>query len=115
MSELPAVRTTVCCPFLKTGVDYTSVLKLTVKSYEVIFVCMATKAVHVHIELVTELSDKIFLAALDRFVSRYGHCRNLYSDNGTKFVGANTDLSALYNLLQDKMHQNHVRSVCATK
>jgi hypothetical protein len=97
MSELPAVRTTICCPFLKTGVDYISVLKLTVQSYEAIFICMATKAVH--IELVTELSDKIFLAALDRFVSRYGHCRNLYSDNGTKFVGANTDLSALYNLL----------------
>jgi hypothetical protein len=99
MGDLPAVRTTGCCPFLNTGVDYTGVLTLkltrrtTVKAYVAIFVCMATKAVH--IELVTELSSKAFLAALDRYISRRGHCRNLYSDNGTNFVGANTELSAL--------------------
>ncbi|XP_036341216.1 uncharacterized protein LOC118750587 [Rhagoletis pomonella] len=48
---------------------------------------MVTKAVH--IEVVDDLSAPAFLDAFTRFVSRRGPCRDLYSDNGTAFVGAN--------------------------
>lgn len=36
-----------------------------------------------------------FLAALRRFTSRRGLCRTLWSDCGTNFVGADTQLRAL--------------------
>ncbi|XP_054257637.1 uncharacterized protein LOC128982723 [Macrosteles quadrilineatus] len=51
---------------------------------------MATKAIH--IEVVTDLTTSGFIAALTRFVSRRGLCSDLYSDCGTNFVGANSEL-----------------------
>ncbi|XP_049309489.1 uncharacterized protein LOC125777807 [Bactrocera dorsalis] len=39
--------------------------------------------------MVDDLSAQAFLDAFTRFVSRRGPCRDLYSDNGTAFVGAN--------------------------
>ncbi|XP_045449608.1 uncharacterized protein LOC123658209 [Melitaea cinxia] len=46
----------------------------------------------VHLELVTDLSKDAFLAAFNRFISRRGKPQNIYSDNGTTFVGACNDL-----------------------
>ncbi|CAG9109031.1 unnamed protein product [Plutella xylostella] len=48
----------------------------------------------VHLELVTDLSAKCFISALNRFVARRGKPSNIYSDNGTNFVGANHELRA---------------------
>lgn len=56
---------------------------------------MVTRAIH--LEAVTDLSAKGFIAAFRRFISRRGHCQDLYSDNATNFVGA------------DKMLQNMLR------
>ncbi|XP_053949420.1 uncharacterized protein LOC128857701 [Anastrepha ludens] len=60
---------------------------------------MATKVVH--IEVVDDLSSPAFLDAFTRFISRRGPCRDLYSDNGTTFTGANRllkeDLAAWQN------------------
>lgn len=115
--DLPSYRTIIQHPFINTGVDYAGpiTLKLTrrtsTKAYICIFVCMATKAVH--IELVSELSSKAFLAALTRFISRRGHCLNLYSDNGTNFVGAKTEMALLYAFLEDQKNQNEISNVCA--
>ena len=39
-------------------------------------------------EAVSNLSMSAFLAALARFISRRGYPKNMYSDNGTNFVGA---------------------------
>ena len=55
------------------------------KSYLALFVCFASKAVH--LELVSDLSTAACIAAIRRFVSRRGCPRNLYSDNGKNFVG----------------------------
>lgn len=57
------------------------------------FVCMATKAVH--IELVEDLTTESFIAALKRFISRRGKIKDMYSDNGTNFVGAERVLQEL--------------------
>lgn len=67
------------------------------KAYVCIFVCLATKAVH--IELVCDLTTDAFIAALTRFISRRGKCKNMYSDNGTNFVGANRKLCKFTKLL----------------
>ncbi|XP_046400585.1 uncharacterized protein LOC124166915 [Ischnura elegans] len=103
--DLPEVKQpifNVCSsirPFQKTGMDYAGpftirshALRRTVplKVYLCLFICMCTKAVH--LEVVTDLSSDAFIAALTRFVSRRGLCSDLYSDCGTNFVGASTQL-----------------------
>lgn len=104
MRDLPAVRVRPTRPFKFTGVDLAGPFNLRLsdknthntrarkndeplKGYVVIFVCMATRAVH--LDLVTALTSEKFLEAYDRFTSRRGLPETLFSDNGTNFVGAN--------------------------
>lgn len=63
----------------------------TIKVYIAIFICFATKAIH--LELVGDLTSHSFLSALRRFISRRGKPQNIYSDNGTAFVGACNEIS----------------------
>lgn len=94
MASLPRDRVLVCPPFTNTGCDYAgpfyvrhgSARKTHTKVYAVIFVCMSTKAVL--IELAEDLSAQAFLDVFDRFVSRRGLCKTMYSDNGTQFQAA---------------------------
>jgi len=65
------------------------------KIYVSVFVCMATKAVH--LEIVTELSTAAFLAGFDRFVARGGLPTDVYSDCGTNFKGASKHLFEVIN------------------
>jgi len=58
---------------------------------------MATRAVH--LELVSDLSTALFLAALDRFISRRGRCTDLYSDCGKNFVGVKRYLKEVQDLI----------------
>ena len=106
MGQLPAARITPSPPFTVTGIDYAGpfILKrghtqkpVLVKAYIALFVCFATKAVH--LEIVTDLTTEAFLAALRRFVSRRGLPTEIQSDNGTNFVGAKNDLADLYRFL----------------
>lgn len=97
MADLPKVRVnTVNKPFHDVAVDYTGAFLVKAtntrgctsqKAYVSIFVCMATKAIH--IEAVTALTAEAFIAAFRRFVARRGAVRALYSDNGTNFVKSN--------------------------
>lgn len=105
MAELPASRVTPCRPFLISGTDFAGPFLIKdgrlrnrrlVKAYICIFVCFSTKAVH--IELVGDLTTESFLNAFKRFVSRRGLCTDVYSDNGTNFVGANNELKEIYAL-----------------
>nr|XP_041631965.1 uncharacterized protein LOC121502439 [Drosophila kikkawai]XP_041631966.1 uncharacterized protein LOC121502439 [Drosophila kikkawai] len=95
MGNLPKCRVNVAYPFLTTGIDYAGPYHIkcsknrgqkTFKGYISMFVCMATKAIH--LEVVSDLTSDAFLAALQRFIARRGKCTNIYSDNGTNFVGA---------------------------
>ncbi|XP_066585641.1 uncharacterized protein [Prorops nasuta] len=89
--------------FEHTGVDYAGpfLVKLhhgrnakSVKCYVAVFVCLATRAVH--LELVSRLDTEAFLAALTRFISRRGKPAVMYSDNGLNFQGADAELKRAY-------------------
>ncbi|XP_055623472.1 uncharacterized protein LOC129766899 [Toxorhynchites rutilus septentrionalis] len=120
MGELPSARVTVSRPFSRTGVDYFGPLYLrlaprrpAVKAYVAIFVCMCTKAVH--LELVSDLSTDRVLQALRRFISRRGMCTDIYSDNGTNFIGARNKLREVLKLLRDSSHRNQVYKECSNQ
>lgn len=102
MGNLPLPRVTPSPPFYHTGVDYSGPFFVknqtgrgakTSKAYLCLFVCFSTKAVH--LELVTDLSMETFLLAFRRFVSGRGKPAQVYSDNGTNFVGAKSELIEL--------------------
>ena len=102
MGTLPRARVIPCRPFIRAGVDYAGPIQVrsgrgrgqkSVKGYIALFICLATKAVH--LELVSDGSAETFLAALRRFVARRGICSEMYSDCGTNFVGANRELRTL--------------------
>lgn len=108
MGSLPQARAMKSFPFENAGVDYAGpfLLKLKdgrcksrVKAFVAVFVCMATKAVH--LELVEGLSTPAFLAAFQRFSSIRGPCLQVWSDNGTNFVGAQKELKELVNSWKD--------------
>lgn len=95
MGQLPPFRVEASRPFTHTGVDLAGpftckcVMHRTTRYYKVyvaIFVCMVVKCVHM--EIVSDLSSAKFVEALQRFIARRGCPSNLYSDNGTNFVGA---------------------------
>uniref|UniRef100_A0A2A4JM97 Uncharacterized protein n=1 Tax=Heliothis virescens TaxID=7102 RepID=A0A2A4JM97_HELVI len=87
-------------PFQNIGLDYAGPIQCVsrqgrgckiVKVYIAIFVCFTTKSIH--LELVGDLTSNTFIMALKRFISRRGKPINIYSDNGTSFVGAANELS----------------------
>lgn len=102
MADLPPPRVTPSKVFSSTGMDFCGPFNIKiinlrgnkiVKVYICIFICLAVKAVH--LEVVTDLSTSAFLAALTRFTCRRGLCLDLYSDCGTNFVGANSELQRI--------------------
>jgi hypothetical protein len=115
MGDLPAERVTIAATFDEDGVDYAGpfTIKLSSvrnaklgKAYIALFVCFATKATH--LEVVSDLTTKAFLAALDRFISRRSRPSNIYSDNGTNFVGAKNELNDLYEFLKKHETQQEI-------
>lgn len=102
MGNLPASRVNQVKPFQYVGVDFGGPFHITLsksrgiktqKAYLCLFVCFATKALH--LELASDLTSECFLAALRRFIARRGRCTNLFSDRGTNFVGAKRELELL--------------------
>ena len=99
MAPLPSTRITPARPFSITGVDYGGPFAIrtskgrgqrSYKGYVALFTCFVTRAVH--IEVVSDYSSQIFLMAFRRFVSRRGRTQEMYSDNGTTFQSADTEL-----------------------
>ncbi|XP_039304360.1 uncharacterized protein LOC120357592 [Solenopsis invicta] len=106
MGDLPDVRINPSRPFQHTGVDYAGpfhVLPIvgrgqrTHKAYVVVFVCLATRAIH--LELANDYTSDGFLAAFRRFTSRRGLPVSLFSDNGTNFQGAEKELRNAFRAL----------------
>lgn len=102
MGQLPATRLTPKKPFLHTGIDYAGPINIraskgrghkSYKGYICVFICMTTKAVH--LEAISDLTSMGFIAGFKRFVARRGRCSDVFSDNGTNFVGASRELRIL--------------------
>ena len=109
MGELQEPRVTSAIPFTNSGTDFAGPFMLKkghtrrlvkVKAYLCIFVCLATKAVH--IEVVSDLTTPAFKASLHRFASRRNCPITIYSDNGSNFVGASNQLKELYQFLNQE-------------
>ena len=122
MGQLPIERVTPDIVFENVGVDYTGpvytkhgyVRKPTiVKSYVCIFVSLSVKAVH--IELVSDLTSDCFISALRRFIARRGKPKLLWSDHGSNFVGAKSDLKGLVRFLNTQMAQKDISDFCTTQ
>ena len=76
-----------------------------VKRFGRVFTCLATGAVH--LEIAYSLETSSFLQAFHRFTARRGPCKELYSDNGSNFTGAERKLrEGIAKWNQDIMHQN---------
>ena len=93
-------------PFSTTGVDYFGPINVKcgrrlVKRYGCIFTCLKMRAVH--IEIAHDMSTDSFIMTMLRFFSRRGYPKQIYSDNGSNFVGAERELAtALKNCLKIK-------------
>lgn len=112
MAQLPKCRVNMLEKvFTNTLVDYTGAFQIkiskgrgvkTSKAYVCIFICMATKAIHV--ELVSDLTAETYIAAFRRLVARRGSVKNLYSDNGTCFIRADKDLRDLSEIEKEEFN-----------
>lgn len=103
MGNLPKERLEPAFPFVNCGVDYAGPMYMLnrkgrgshlTKCYICLFICFTTRAVH--LELVSSLSTQDYILALKRFISRRGKPYQIFSDNGKNFVGAEKELSAIF-------------------
>ncbi|XP_062557813.1 uncharacterized protein LOC134222669 [Armigeres subalbatus] len=121
MGNLPSVRVNQAYPFENVGIDLAGPIyvrtmlrssRITLlKAYIVVYVCMATKAVH--LDLVMDLTTEAFIACLRRFTGRRGIPAHIYCDNRTIFVGAHQELKELRKLFIGQQHQEAVAKACA--
>jgi hypothetical protein len=120
MGDLPASRCDRAPAFQKVGIDFAGPImirqgkrKAPVKGYICLFICMVTKGIH--LEAVENLSTEAFIAALQRFVSRRGVPEDLFSDNGTNFIGAKKELAELYVLFKQQQTERQIFEFCQPK
>ena len=117
MADLPIERLSIKQqPFTYTSVDYfgpiyAKFLRNTrsnqpiAKRYRVIFTCFTVRAVH--IELASDLTTYVFLLTLRRFIACSGKPKEVLSDNGSNFIGADRELrEALDKLGQCKIYND---------
>ena len=116
LGQLPPLRVEPQHVFLNTGMDFCGPFHVRqgytrkpvfVKVFLAIFICMATKAVH--LEVVSDLKTEAFIASLDRFVARRGLPLHLHSDNGSNYVGAKNQLAAFYKMLAKPSTQEAIQ------
>ncbi|XP_026467639.1 uncharacterized protein LOC113371215 [Ctenocephalides felis] len=109
MADLPSPRVMEAKPFQHTGTDYAGPFRVTMgkfrgvkssKAYICLFICFSTKAIH--IVLASDLTTSTFLNCFKRFISRRGPVSCLYSDRGTNFVGAKSELKDIFQLINSK-------------
>lgn len=100
MSDLPSCRVTASAPFTYVGVDTFGPWSILTrktrggasnsKRWAILFSCLYTRAVH--IEVVEDMSASCFINALRRFIAIRGPVKEFYSDRGTNFVGAVSEI-----------------------
>lgn len=128
MAPLPSSRVTPGEPFSRVGVDFagpftlrknqstamalrkavTSIPKepATVKGWVVVFVCLITRAVH--LDVVRGLNVEAFLECLARLQARRGMVAEIWSDNGTTFVGTDNELKRVFEGWNNKLPEQQL-------
>ncbi|XP_038113576.1 uncharacterized protein LOC119767876 [Culex quinquefasciatus] len=97
MAPLPRARLSPFLrPFTFTGVDYFGPYLIKTgrsitKRWVALFTCLTIRAVH--LEIVANLSTESFKKAVRRFIARRGAPQEIYSDRGTNFQGASSELT----------------------
>ncbi|XP_055633828.1 uncharacterized protein LOC129774158 [Toxorhynchites rutilus septentrionalis] len=84
-------------PFTFVGIDYfgpyfVTVGRASVKRWVAVFTCLTVRAIH--LELVYSLTTDSCKKAIRRFIARRGAPQEIYTDNGTNFVGASRELES---------------------
>ncbi|XP_043063573.1 uncharacterized protein LOC122319825 [Drosophila ficusphila] len=118
MADLPKERLDGSHAFEVTGIDFCGPFfykpevrnKAPVKCYVCVFICFATKAIH--LELIRDLSTVSFLHGLKRFICTRRKPRQIWSDNATNFVGARNELIELRRLFLSDEHQKATLDFC---
>lgn len=96
MSQLPLFRITPFLrPFTFVGIDYfgpyyVKVGRSTAKRWVSLFTCLTVRAIHM--EVVYTLTTNSCKKAVRRFIARRGAPQEVYTDNGTNFIGASREL-----------------------
>lgn len=96
MAKLPRARlSSYVAPFTFTGLDFFGPIYVIVnrhkeKRYGALFTCLTIRAIHV--EIVHTLNTSSCIMAIRNFMARRGTPREIFSDNGTNFVGAEREL-----------------------
>ena len=116
LADLPEDRVEPAPPFTYSAVDYFGPFLLKegrkeIKRYGVLVTCMASRAIH--IETANTLETDSFINALRRFQAKRGPIRQLRSDRGTNFVGAQRELQeALSEMDEDKVRNTLLEENC---
>jgi hypothetical protein len=112
MGQYPPARVNPAPTFSQTGVDYAGPFVLALRTgrkapiakyHSCLFVCMATKAIH--LEPVSDLTTPAFIAAFTRFIGRRGKPSDIFCDGGTNFLGAKNELNEVQALLRSQAHR----------
>ena len=110
MANLPSGR--LACdeaPFTHCGVDlfgpvYIKQGRKQLKRWGVLYTCLTVRCVH--LEVVESLETDDFINSLCRFINRRGSPKVVYSDRGSNFVGATSELKeAIRAIDKDKVSQ----------
>ncbi|XP_043064461.1 uncharacterized protein LOC122320332 [Drosophila ficusphila] len=118
MADLPKERLDGSHAFEVTGIDFCGPFfykpevrnKDPVKCYVCVFICFATKAIH--LELIRDLPTVSFLHGLKRFICTRRRPRQIWSDNATNFVGARNEQLELRRLFLSDEHQKATLDFC---
>ena len=114
MADLPKERLVPYHPpFTFTGLDFFGPLyvkraRSVIKVYGCIFVCFNSRAVH--IEDVSSLETDTFILALRRFISVRSCPKEIWSDNGTNFTGAERELRRSVRELNEEQIRRELHS-----
>ena len=108
MANSPKGRFEEAPPFTYRAVDMfgpfpIKVKKSDTKRYWGMFTCLASRAVHIE---VTHIDTESFIEALRALIARRGNVRQIRSDNGSNFVGAEQKLLKAFS----EMDQNKIEN-----
>lgn len=69
----------------------------------------------VHLELVSDVTSDAFIACLWCFITQRGKLSLIWSDDGTKFVGANCELKELIEFLELQITNADISLFCSSQ